>query len=82
VDHATFLDELGVGLEELAVPLLTRLAGAAPCANRPPGKATLARGLRRLLDYFVVEDFLRRERERGPLPPQIEAFQQPRGQPS
>jgi hypothetical protein len=71
---AAFLHELGVGLDEPAVRLLVRLAGGELRPNRPPGKAVLTRGLRRLLDHAVTDAFLRRERERGPLPPQIAAF--------
>lgn len=71
---AAFLYELGVGLDGPAVRLLVRLAGGELRANRPPGKAVLTRGLRRLLDHFVTDAFLRRERGRGPLPPQIAAF--------
>lgn len=78
---AAFLYELGVGLEEPAITLLVRLAGGQIRSNRPPGKTLLTRGLRRLLDYFVVEDFLKRERQKGPLPPQIAALLRQHGLP-
>ena len=78
---AAFLYELGVGLDEPAIGLLVRLAGGELRADRPPGKAILTRGLRRLLDYFVTDSFLRRERAHGPLPPQIAAFLRDYGQP-
>lgn len=79
---AGFLYELGIGLEEPAITLLVRLAGGEVRPNRPPGKTILTRGLRRLLDYFVVDDFLNRERQKGPLPPQIAAFLRERGLPT
>ncbi len=68
---AGFLYELGLGLEEPAINFLIRLAGGEVRPNRPPGRTILTRGLRRLLDHFVVDDFLHRERQKGPLPPQI-----------
>jgi hypothetical protein len=78
---AAFLYELGVGLDEPALQLLVRLAGGELRPTRPPGKAILTRGLRRLLDHFVTDAFLRRERAKGALPPQIAAFLRDYGQP-
>lgn len=76
---AAFLYELGIGLEEPAITLLAQLAGSEYRANRRPGKVTLTRGLRRLLDYFAVHALLKRQQERGPLPPQIAALLQAYG---
>jgi hypothetical protein len=72
---AGFLYELGVSLEWPAVRLLVRLGGGEERPNRPPGKQVLTRGLRRLLDVFVVETVLAAEiREHGQLPPRIAAL--------
>jgi hypothetical protein len=57
------------------VRLLVRLAGGEARPNRQPGKQVLTRGLRRLLDVFVVETVLAAEiREHGQLPPRIAAM--------
>jgi transposase len=47
---AGFLYALGVSLEEESVQVLAKLGGWEPRPNRPPGKITLTRGLRRLVD--------------------------------
>jgi hypothetical protein len=72
---AGFLYELGVTLEWPEVRLLVRLGGGEERPNRPQGKQVLTRGLRRLLDLFVVETVLAAEiREHGQLPPRIAAM--------
>jgi hypothetical protein len=72
---AGFLYELGMSLEWPEVRLLVRLGGGEARPNRPPGKQVLTRGLRRLLDVFVVETVLAAEiREHGQLPPRIAAL--------
>jgi hypothetical protein len=72
---AGFLYELGMSLEWPEVRLLVRLGGGETRPNRPPGKQVLTRGLRRLLDVFVVETVLAAEiREHGQLPPRIAAL--------
>ncbi len=76
---AAFLYELGIGLEEPAIALLAQLAGGEWRPNRRPGKTTLTRGLRRLMDYFVVRTLLKQQMEHGPLPPQITALLQAYG---
>jgi hypothetical protein len=48
-------------LEWPEVRLLVRLAGGEERPKRPPGKQLLTRGLRRLLDVFVVETMLAAE---------------------
>jgi hypothetical protein len=78
---AAFLYELGIGLEEPAIVLLAQLAGSDCRPNRRPGKITLTRGLRRLMDYLVVRTLLKQQMEHGPLPPQITAFLQAYGLP-
>jgi hypothetical protein len=72
---AGFLYELGVSLEWPEVWLLVRSAGGEERPKRPSGKQVLTRGLRRLLDVFVVETMLAAEiREHGALPPRIAAL--------
>ena len=55
---AGFLYQLGVTLQWESVYLLARLGGWEPRPNRPPGKLTLSRGLRRLLDLLTTNAFL------------------------
>lgn len=70
-----FLFELGVTLEWGEVRLLRRLGGGEDRPTRPPGKAVLARGLRRLFDYLAMEAILADEtRRHGGLPPRIAAL--------
>jgi Transposase DDE domain len=52
---AGFLYELGVTLEWGEVWLLARLGGWVPHKDRKPGKITLTRGLRRLLEMLTTE---------------------------
>lgn len=67
---AGFLFHLGLTLDNAEVLLLARLAGWEPRPNRPPGKAILTRGLRRLLDRLatdaILQDYLD---EFGDFPP-------------
>jgi hypothetical protein len=70
-----FLYDLGVTLEWAEVWLLARLGGWVPRKDRPPGKITLTRGLRRLLDMLATEATLRAyAAEQGGLPPKIAAL--------
>lgn len=52
---AGFLYRLGVTLEWAEVQLLAKLGGWVPHKDRPPGKITLLRGLRRLLDMLATQ---------------------------
>lgn len=70
-----FLYQLGVTLQWESVYLLARLGGWEPRPNRPPGKLTLTRGLRRLLDMMTTNAFLQAYyREQGPFPPDLASF--------
>ena len=72
---AGFLYELGVPLEWAEVWLLARLGGWVPHTDRQPGKITLTRGLRRLLELRATEVLLQGDvAEHGQLPPNIEAL--------
>ena len=72
---AGFLYELGVTLEWAEVWLLARLGGWVPHKDRKPGKITLTRGLRRLLELRATEAILQAYvAEHGRLPPKIEAL--------
>lgn len=72
---AGFLYELGVTLEWEAVQLVAKLGGWEPRPDRPPGKITLTRGLRRLLELVSTNALLQAYyRDHGPFPPQIAAF--------
>jgi len=72
---AGFLYELGVTLAWEEVQLLARLGGWAERPDRPPGKLTLTRGLRRLLDMLATQAALDRYRaDPGSLPPRVEAL--------
>jgi hypothetical protein len=72
---AGFLYQLGVTLEWEAVQLLAKLGGWEVRADRRPGKITLTRGLRRLLELVTTDAILKvYYREHGPFPPQIAAF--------
>jgi hypothetical protein len=69
---AGFLYELGVTLDWEEVWLLARLGGWAERKGNKPGKTVLTRGLRRVLDTLLTQDFLDRYRsEHGDLPPRI-----------
>jgi hypothetical protein len=72
---AGFLYQLGVTLEWDAVQLLAKLGGWEVRRDRPPGKITLTRGLRRLLELVTMDAILKAYyREHGPFPPQIAAL--------
>jgi hypothetical protein len=72
---AGFLYDLGITLEEPTVQALARLGGWEPRPNRPPGKITLTRGLRRMIDMLTTIAWLEAEyRDHGPFPPQLAAF--------
>ena len=72
---AGFLYELGVTLAWEEVQLLARLGGWVPRKDRRPGKITLVRGLRRLLDTIATHSFLDLyAAEHGHLPPRIAAM--------
>ena len=72
---AGFLYELGVTLEWAEVWLLARLGGWVPHKDRKPGKITLTRGLRRLLDMLTTEAILTAYwKDHGALPPKIAAL--------
>jgi hypothetical protein len=72
---AGFLYELGVTLEWEEVQLLARLGGWVPRTDRRPGKITLVRGLRRLMDTTATCTFLDLYvAEYGHLPPRIAAM--------
>jgi hypothetical protein len=72
---AGFLYELGVTLEWEEVWLLARLGGWQPRQDRKPGKITLTRGLRRLLEMLTTEAILAAYlREHGAFPAKIAAL--------
>lgn len=72
---AGFLYQLGVTLQWESVYVLARLGGWEPRPDRPPGKLTLSRGLRRLLDMLTTNAFLQAYyRDHGPFPPDLAAF--------
>jgi hypothetical protein len=72
---AGFLYQLGISLDDESVQVVARLGGWEPRPNRPPGKLTLTRGLRRLLDLLTTDAFLQAYyRAHGPFPPRLAAF--------
>jgi Transposase DDE domain len=72
---AGFLYELGVDIDDADVQILARLGGWAGRADRPPGKAVLARGLARVLDMLATAAVLETYRnEAGELPPPLQAL--------
>ena len=72
---AGFLYELGVTLEWAEVWVLARLGGWVPHKDRKPGKLTLTRGLRRLMEMLTTEAFLTAYwKEHGAFPPKIAVF--------
>jgi hypothetical protein len=72
---AGFLYELGITLDWQEVQLLARLGGWVPRKDRKPGKITLVRGLRRLIDTVATQSFLESYiAEHGHLPPRIAAM--------
>ena len=74
---AGFLYQLGVTLEWAQVQLLAKLGGWVPPKDRRPGKITLMRGLRRLLDMLATQAILTEAAtQQGGLPPNILTFLQ------
>lgn len=74
---AGFLYQLGVTLEWAEVQLLAKLGGWVPHKDRRPGKITLMRGLRRLLDMLATQAILSdAAAQSGGLPPRIRALLQ------
>ncbi len=74
---AGFLYQLGVTLEWAEVQLLAKLGGWVPHKDRRPGKITLMRGLRRLLDMLATQAILSdAAAQPGGLPPKIRAILQ------
>lgn len=72
---AGFLYHLGITLDAESVQVLAKLGGWEPRPNRPPGKITLTRGLRRVLDLLATDAFLQAYyRDHGPFPPRLAAF--------
>jgi Transposase DDE domain len=72
---AGFLYQLGITLSDESVQVLARLGGWEPRPNRPPGKITLTRGLRRVVDLLATDAFLQAYyRDHGPFPPRLAAF--------
>jgi hypothetical protein len=72
---AGFLYQLGVTLQWESVYLLARLGGWEPRPDRRPGKLTLSRGLRRLLDMLTTNAILQAYyQDHGPFPPDLAAF--------
>jgi hypothetical protein len=72
---AGFLYDLGIGLDNETVQVLARLGDWEPRPDRPPGKMTLTRGLRRLLDVLTTNTWLQAySRDHGPFPPGLAAF--------
>ena len=72
---AGFLYDLGIGLDNESVQVLARLGGWEPRPDRRPGKITLTRGLRRLIDLLTTNAWLQGYyRDHGPFPPGLAAF--------
>jgi hypothetical protein len=74
---AGFLFNLGVSFEWAEVQLLANLGGWEPHKDRTPGKITLLRGLRRLLEMLATQATLSQyAAQHQGLPPNISAFLQ------
>lgn len=72
---AGFLYQLGITLDDETVRVIAKLGGWEPRPNRPPGKITLTRGLRRLIDMRTTDAWLNAYYQRyGPFPPKMAAF--------
>src|SRR2546430_16335590 len=72
-----FRSQLGVTLEWAEVQLLAKLGGWVPHKDRRPGKITLMRGLRRLLDMLATQAILSDAASQpGGLPPKIKSLLQ------
>jgi len=66
-----YLHDLGITMDHAAIRFLRRLGGGEERRNRPVGKATLLRGLQRLLDLLVTQALLGQAIDDGALPPGI-----------
>jgi hypothetical protein len=74
---AGFLSHMGVTFEWEEVQLIAKLGGWEPHKDRKPGKITLMRGLRRLIDMIATQAVLRQYvTQHEALPPNITAFLQ------
>jgi hypothetical protein len=74
---AGFLDQMGVTFQWADVQLLAKLGGWEPHKDRKPGRITLIRGLRRLVDMLATQAMLSRyASEHQGLPLNITAFLQ------
>ena len=72
---AGFRYDLGMGRDNERVQVLARLGGREPRPDRRPGKITLTRGLRRLIDLLTTNAWLQGYyRDHGPFPPGLAAF--------
>jgi hypothetical protein len=72
---AGFLYQMGVTFQWEEVQLLAKLGGWEPHKGRQPGKITLMRGLRRLVEMLATQALLSRyAAERQGLPPNLTAF--------
>lgn len=72
---AGFLFNLGVSFEWAEVQVLAKLGGWEPHKDRMPGKITLLRGLRRLLEMLATQATLSQyATQHQGLPPNISAF--------
>ena len=74
---AGFLYHMGVTFQWEEVQLIAKLGGWEPHKDRKPGKITLMRGLRRLIDMLATQAALSRYvAQHEELPPNITAFLQ------
>ena len=74
---AGFLYHMGVTFEWEEVELIAKLGGWEPHKDRKPGKITLLRGLRRLIDLLATQAVLSQYvTQHEELPPNITAFLQ------
>ena len=72
---AGFLYHMGVTFEWEEVQLIAKLGGWEPHKDRKPGKITLMRGLRRLIDLLATQAILSQYvTQHEALPPNITAF--------
>ena len=80
---AGFLYQMGVTFQWEEVQLIAKLGGWEAHKDRTPGKITLMRGLRRLIDMLATQAVLSRyaSQHQG-LPPNLTAFLQGRSPPS
>ncbi len=74
---AGFLYHMGVTFEWEEVQLIAKLGGWEPHKDRQPGKITLMRGLRRLIDLLATQAILTQfVTQHEALPPNLAAFLQ------